>query len=148
MTYKYLLREATIADHDIIYKIKKQSVQPYVEDIWGWDEDFQIKDFDCDYKNIDQFQVIELNDEFIGFLQVYVHDIYVELVEIHLLSDKRGLGIGSSIIKSIINYAIANNKIVRLGCFKKNFGAKSLYIRLGFKQVAETDNHYILEYKD
>lgn len=148
MTYKYLLREATIADHDMIYKTKKQSVQPYVEEIWGWDEDFQIKDFDCDYKNIDQFQVIELNDEFIGFLQVYVHDIYVELIEIHLLPDKRGLGIGSSIIKAIINHATANNKIVRLGCFKKNYGAKSLYVRLGFIQVSETDTHYILEYND
>lgn len=33
-------------------------------------------------------------------------------------------------------------------CLKKNHDAKSLYARLGFVQVSETETHYLLEYKE
>ena len=143
---EYTLRKATTTDHDLIYGLKKESIYAYVEEIWGWDEDYQVKDFNKDFQNIEQFQVIESDGCFIGFVQLYIHDKYVELVEIHLVSEKRGNGIGSTIIKSIINDAINTGRTVRLGCFKKNFDANSLYVHIGFKQVSETDTHYILEY--
>lgn len=143
---EYTLRKATTTDHDLIYGLKKESVYAYVEENWGWNEDYQAKDFDKDFQNIEQFQVIESDGDFIGFVQLYAHDKYIELVEIHIVLEKRGNGIGSTIIKSIVNDAINTGCTVRLGCFKKNYDAKSLYVRIGFKQVSETDTHYILEY--
>ena len=42
----YQIRSATPDDHDFIYALKTESVRPYVEKIWGWDEAFQREDFD------------------------------------------------------------------------------------------------------
>ena len=39
----YKIRIATPNDHDLIYTLKAESVRPYVEKIWGWDEDYQKK---------------------------------------------------------------------------------------------------------
>ena len=48
----YKIRIATPNDHDLIYTLKAESVRPYVEKIWGWDEDYQKKDFDSDFPTL------------------------------------------------------------------------------------------------
>ena len=45
----YKIRFATPDDYDLIYALKTESIRPYVEKIWGWDEDYQKKDFDGDF---------------------------------------------------------------------------------------------------
>ena len=48
----YQIRSATPDDHDFIYALKTESVRPYVEKIWGWDEASQREDFDNDFTSI------------------------------------------------------------------------------------------------
>ncbi len=36
----YKIRFATPDDHDLIYGLKAESIRPYVEKIWGWDENY------------------------------------------------------------------------------------------------------------
>ena len=56
----YIVRPSTPGDRDLIYTLKAESVRPYVEKIWGWDEKFQQKDFDSDFASIEHFSVIEI----------------------------------------------------------------------------------------
>lgn len=142
----YKTRFATTDDHDLIYALKSQSVRPYVERIWGWDEDYQTKDFDGDFSHIKQFNVIEIDGRFAGFIQYYFEYPYFEVVEIHLLPEYRGKGIGSDILRYLQKVCIAQDRKIRIGCFKENHRAKALYQKLGFMQTEETDTHYILEY--
>lgn len=140
---KYYLKQAVFVHKDIIYSIKKSSVFSYVDKIWGWDEEYQQEDFDSDFAHIEQFSIIEINERICGFIQVYEHDDIVELVEIHLIPEMQGNGIGSDIIKKILERAKSENKTVRLGCFKGNCKATKLYLRLGFVKSEETDTHNI-----
>ena len=142
----YKIRFATPDDHDLIYALKAESVRPYVERIWGWDEDYQRKDFDADFSHIKQFNVIEVDGKFAGFVQYYFEYPYFEVVEIHLLPEYRGKGIGSDILRHLQKVCIAQDRKIRIGCFKLNYRAKHLYQNLGFIQTEETDTHYILEY--
>ena len=142
----YKIRFATPDDHDLMYALKAESVRPYVERIWGWDEDYQRKDFDADFSHIKQFNVIEVAGKFAGFVQYYFEYPYFEVVEIHLLPEYRGKGIGSDILRYLQKICIAQDRNIRIGCFKENHRAKSLYQKLGFMQTQETDTHYILEY--
>lgn len=142
----YRIRFATPDDHDLIYALKTASVRPYVENIWGWDEDYQRNDFDSDFAAIKQFNVIETDGRFVGFVQYYCKSLYYEVVEIHLLPEYRGNGIGSDILRNLQKVCIAQDKKIRIGCFKENQRAKTLYLKLGFMQAEETDTHYILEY--
>ncbi len=142
----YKIRFATPDDRDSIYALKAESVRPYVEKIWGWDEDYQRNDFDGDFSHIEQFQVIEIDGSFAGFVQYYFAYPYFEVVEIHLLPEYRGKGIGSDILRYLQNVCIAQDRKIRIGCFKENHRAKALYQELGFMQTGETDTHCILEY--
>ena len=65
----YLLRPANPDDQAQIYHLKAQSVRPYVDKIWGWDEVFQQQDFARDFQAIERFQVIEVGGNFAGFIQ-------------------------------------------------------------------------------
>lgn len=142
----YKIRFAAPDDHDLIYALKAESVRPYVEKIWGWDEDYQRNDFDGDFSHIKQFNVIEVDGSFAGFVQYYFEYPYFEVVEIHLLPEYRGKGIGSDILRYLQKVCIAQDRKIRIGCFKENHRAKSLYQKLEFMQTKETDTHYILEY--
>ena len=142
----YKIHSATPDDHDLIYGIKAESVRPYVEKNWGWDEDYQRKDFDSEFSHMEQFNVIEVDSKFAGFVQYYFEYPYFEVVEIHLLPEYRGKGIGSQILRYLQKACIAQDRKIRIGCFKENHRAKALYQKLGFMQTEETDTHYILEY--
>ena len=142
----YRIRFATPNDHDLIYALKAESVRPYVEKIWGWDEDYQRKDFDSDFSRIKQFNVIEIDESFAGFVQYYFEYPYFEVVEIHLLPEYRGKGIGSDILRYLQKVCFSHDRKIRSGCFKENNRAKVLYQKLGFMQTEETNTHYILEY--
>ena len=142
----YKIRFATPHDHDLIYALKSEFVRPYVERIWGWDEDYQRNDFDRDFSQIEQFNVIEIGGIFVGFIQYSFEYPYFEVMEIHLLPEYRGKGIGSDILRYLQKVCIAQDRNIRIGCFKENHRAKALYQRLGFMQTEETDTHYILEY--
>lgn len=142
----YKIRFATPDDHDLIYACKAESVRPYVEQIWGWDEEYQRKDFDCDFSHREQFQVIEVKGSFAGFVQYYFSYPYFEIVEFHLLPAHRGNGIGSDILRYLQRVCIAQDRKIRIGCFRENHRAKDLYHKLGFMQTEETDTHTILEY--
>lgn len=142
----YKIRSATPDDHDLIYTLKSQSVRPYVEKVWGWDESYQQKDFGRDFSQIEQFKVIQINGKFIGFVQCYLEYSCYHVVEIHLLPEYRGKGIGTDILKAIQKTCSVQGRRIQIGCFKENDRAKNLYQKLGFIQVGETDTHYILKY--
>lgn len=142
---EYRLRPAVPEDHDWIYACKAASVRPYVESIWGWDEAFQQQDFDRDFAAIGQFRVIETAEKPLGFLQVVESENCVELAELHLLPDYRGQGIGSCVLRGLLAHCRKRRCPLRLGCFKENYRAQALYRRLGFRQISETESHYILE---
>lgn len=141
----YTLRLATPADHDWIYALKAESVRPYVETIWGWDEAYQRTDFDRDFSALQQFQVVEVDGRFVGFVQCCFSPSCCEVVELHLLPAYRGHRIGSHILRRLQKDCIAQKLKLRIGCFKDNHRAKQLYEKLGFTQMSETDTHYILE---
>lgn len=139
-------RFATPDDKELIYALKVESIRPYVEKIWGWDENYQRSEFGRDFAAIEQFHVIEADGNFAGFVQACFAYPYYEVIELHLLPKYRSRGIGSEILRYIQENCISQGNKIRIGCFKENRRAKELYQKLGFTQTKETDTHYILEY--
>ncbi len=123
---KYAMRPALPGDRNEIMELKFFSIRPYVEEIWGWDEDFQKADFDSDFLKYGKFEVIEVENKFAGFIQQVENGGKIEICEIHLRSEFRGNGIGSDLLRKIMQDA--QGKVISLGCFKKNEKAKKLYL--------------------
>ena len=115
----FTIRPATPDDHNSIYTLKGEAVRPYVEKIWGWDEQFQRNDFDRDYSMIEHFHVIENKGKFLGFVQCFFESPYLDIAEIHLLPEYRGKGIGSDILRNLQNDCVIQNKKSELVALKK-----------------------------
>ncbi|WP_425447345.1 GNAT family N-acetyltransferase [Dethiothermospora halolimnae] len=144
---KYNLRSIRKKDKNFIYNVKKSSIYNYVKKIWGWDEEYQKKDFESDF-NLKDFKIIVVNDKDIGFIQIHKTDSNVNITEIHITSKYHGYGIGRDIINNIIDEALAKSKTITIGCFINNIRGKSLYERLGFEVVNKTSTHYEMKYSN
>ena len=64
------------------------------------------------------------------------------LDEIYLEEGYRNKGIGTKIIMDILN----NNDVVYLWVYKENEKAISLYKKLGFNVIEETESRYYMKY--
>ena len=138
------LRPAEERDREFLYQVKKQSNFGYISDLWGWDEDFQRREFARDFQQIREFSVITVDGADAGFLQLQSGSDFLNVAEIHLLPPFQGQGIGSAVLRNI--QADAEGLPVLIGCFRANKRAYQLYQRLGFAPITENDTHFILIY--
>ena len=141
---KYTLEKVNKSDRSQIYSIKRNSIKPYVEKIWGWEEVYQINDFDKSFIP-DNIKKIMIDTECIGFIEVSEDANTVNIAEIHIIPDYQGLGVGGSIINNVIADTKAKYKKTTLGCFKENKKAIQFYKSRGFTMVGETKTHYLFE---
>jgi len=65
----YSLRPATKTDFAFLQKLHKLTLKPYVEQIWGWN-DLQQEKLLCDRFDPAKLQVIQIESEDVGVLQV------------------------------------------------------------------------------
>jgi ribosomal protein S18 acetylase RimI-like enzyme len=78
-----------------------------------------------------------------GWAVVHTTQDEVRLVEIMVLPELRGKGIGAAVIAQIC--AVAGGKPVRLEVNLMNSGARRLYERLGFRVTGQDDVQYLME---
>jgi GNAT superfamily N-acetyltransferase len=83
-----------------------------------------------------QVQVICSGDRDIGWIQVAEFADRLHLRQLHLIASFRGAGIGTRLIKDLLQRAAALKKPVTLDVIHGN-PAKSLYLRLGFRQCGQ-----------
>jgi ribosomal protein S18 acetylase RimI-like enzyme len=71
----------------------------------------------------------------------------LRLIDISLLPEERGAGLGRALIADLMTYAQASAKPLSLHVARTNEGARRLYARLGFRRVAaEGESHDLLEW--
>lgn len=84
-----------------------------------------------------------ISDEILGFAGIEIVLDEAELMNIVIRKNKRGLGIGKSLMEKIINIAKENNiKILKLEVNEKNLIAINLYKSFGFKQTGIREKYY------
>ena len=85
---------------------------------------------------------IVVDNKVVGCLLLTDKDDGTLLDEIYLEEKYRNKGIGTNIIKEVIN----NNDIIYLWVYKENVQAISLYKKLGFNVIEETESRYYMKY--
>ena len=81
----------------------------------------------------------------IGRLMISRMEDEIRLVDIALLSEVRGNGIGAKLIADLLVIAQRENKPLRLHVEKFN-RALQLYQRLGFRIIEDTGTQYFMEW--
>jgi ribosomal protein S18 acetylase RimI-like enzyme len=105
--------------------------------------DAQRWSYEANYPQADH-QIILLNDQPIGRIWIARGEHEIILVDIALLLEHRGHGIGSNLLHELIDEAKQTHKPIRLHVFKGN-RAMQLYTRLGFQVIAEQEPYIEME---
>lgn len=133
MAVEWRLRPAKEEDRDFLFDLHRQAMRDYVEPVWGWDDLAQRRLFDERFASR-PFQVIQVEGDSIGVLQLEDRPGEVVLDLIELLPAWQGKGIGTAIIRSLL----AQGKAVSLRVLTTNPRAAALYERLGFRIMRRT----------
>ncbi len=138
----FSLRKATDNDLDLTYKIKKNALQEYLEMLWGWNEQAQ-NDFHLENFKKEHFQIIEQQEESIGYLEIENRQDHIFLSNIMILKHFQGKGIGKIILEDLMKH----HSEIRLEVLKVNKKAVQFYQNLGFKIVEEGNDSFKMYFK-
>ena len=135
------LRRATPEDVDWLDEFYEGLMRPYVELTHDWDE----KRFRKIY-NTETISVIQLGGEDIGMLKTEKRKDHICLGDIQLKKAFQRRGIGTSLIRDVIEKAKADGLPLRLRVLKEN-PVVELYHRLGFVITKEFKHCNELEWR-
>ena len=144
MLMKYKLVKAKDKDINKLIEYKKRTIYEYSHNLSN-EEINKINNYIKNevIKLLDYYCNIIIDNQIIGCVLLTNTDERKLLDEIYIEEKYRNKGIGTDIIKNIIN----NNDIVYLWVYKENIKAISLYKKLGFNIIEETDTRYYMKYK-
>ena len=140
----YKLVKSSIDDIDKLIDYKKRNILDYADEITD-DLLNEVNKYTKEEvtKHINEYFNVVVDDKIVGCLLVTNKDDGKLLDEIYLEDKYRGFGIGTDIIKNVLN----KNNIVYLWAYKDNKKAISLYKRLGFVVAEDTDCRYFMKYR-
>jgi len=92
-----------------------------------------------------RFDVVLAGDRPIGRLYVDRREDEIRVIDIALLTEHRGAGIGSELLRDLLAEAAGLDKPVRIHVERFN-PALRLYERLGFTRVADHGVYYLMEW--
>ena len=139
----YKLVKASKKDIPRLIKYKKDIIYMYSKDL--------VED---ERNKIDEYVITSANEMFEDYYNIIIDDKIIGSIllkdmpqgklidEIYIEKEFRNNGIGTDIIKKLIE----NNESIYLWVYKDNAKAVSLYKRLGFKVIDETESRYYMEY--
>lgn len=149
------LRSAVPDDEAFLYELYGSTRREEM-DAWGWDSaqeqmflklqfTAQRRHHDIAFPGADH-QIILSGNRPIGRILVFRTAREIRLVNIALLPEHRACGIGSSLIRGLVQEAKAEGKPVTLHVDKLNRAAR-LYQRLGFSITGDTGTDHKMEWR-
>lgn len=140
----YTLRIATDEDLDFVYTLKELTLKKYIKDIWGWDELYQKNETLCSIRE-NGTNIILMENKAIGIFETIEDTSKCNIIEIELMPNYQGMGIGTKLITDCIEKSRTSKKSIEIGCFKTNIGAIKLYQKIGFEVYEESETHFMMK---
>ena len=138
------LRQAITADADFIYQVVETTMRAYVEQVWGtFSEETNRENI---AKSIASriYSIIEVDGRDIGVFAVEREETHIQLAQIFILPSHQNRGIGTMLVRTLIEEARAARKPLRLRVLSVN-PARKLYEREGFRVTSTTPERYYME---
>jgi ribosomal protein S18 acetylase RimI-like enzyme len=137
MEVEYSFRPANPEDQAQLFELYRSVMGDYIEQIWGWDSQWQKDDF-SEHFYPDQITVVLRESQAIGYVQVEKHSYELYIRMLLLAPEHRKKGLGANVLKRVISAASKQHLRVKLQVFKINAPARHFYERHGFTVVGET----------
>ncbi|QGM46350.1 GNAT family N-acetyltransferase [Methylocystis heyeri] len=149
-------RDETPADADFRFELFRRS-RLLIEDLSFLDPPMretalrqqfmgQTQGYRAQFPDAD-FEIVEIGDRPVGRIVTHRGPQAYFIVDIALLPEWRGKGIGSTLLQETCEEAGVNNVPVRLGVSPFNVAAMRLYVRSGFTATGQDDAHIFMEWR-
>lgn len=140
---EYKLSKSSEKDINRLIEYKNRTIYQYAKDLSNEEIDKINKYVTSEVpKLINDYCNIIVDNKIVGCLLLTNKDDGKLLDEIYLEEEYRNKGIGTEIINDILN----NNDIVYLWVYKENEKAITLYKKLEFNVIEETESRYYMKY--
>lgn len=136
-------RLAQPEDRDAIWALYQTAMRPHIEAIWGWDEQWQIADFDQAFSAAASY-VVEVGGEFAGYFQL---DLSAELIYLRMLVLQPGFqsqGMGARLLADVVHMSQQSRRRLSLRVFRVNGAARRFYEREGWTVESEDDAFFVM----
>jgi ribosomal protein S18 acetylase RimI-like enzyme len=133
---EYQLRPARESDLDFLYRLRRATVLEAASD----EQQFRAGYHPASY------QIITVENEPVGVLSISEKDEELFLERIEILPSHQRRGLGTRVIREVLDRAGAKGQTVRIQVLKTNPHACRLYERLGFRLFEETEVNYRLRF--
>jgi GNAT superfamily N-acetyltransferase len=121
------------------YQVKKAAEGDYITLLWGWDEKAQ-RDFHTSDWQQKRPAIILYDSQPIGSIYILESENYIEIGQFFILPEYQNKGIGSHLLKRILDKAEQSGRITKIAYLINNPVA-SLYKRSGF-EITEVHDVY------
>ena len=111
-----------------------------------WQFNLQRQDYEAKFPHR-QYDVIVVDDQPAGRIWISRDDEQIRLLDIALLEEFQNRGVGTVLLRRLINEAAGANKHLRHMVFILNTDAKRFYERLGFVVVEEVGAYLQMEWR-
>jgi ribosomal protein S18 acetylase RimI-like enzyme len=144
--HEVTLRPAAQSDFDFLFHLVCITMKEYVAAARGWDE-AKEKEIFTRYFDFSTYQisVIVLDGNDIGYLKIDRMEREIFLANLHVHPDYQNRGIGSRILKSLLEEATQQQGVsVSLKVLKVDHAARRLYERFGFSIEEAAEDYYLM----
>jgi len=133
-------RKAHTSDSEFVFTVKKAAFREYVEQVWGWDDNYQRELHNRRFAAQDVC-IIQFRGTDVGFLSTSSTPDTLKVNQLFILPEYQGKGIGSACMMGIVDNARLEEKSVALQVLKVNTRGTTFYQRLGFLIIGESSTH-------
>ncbi len=124
-----------------VFDMTKTGLFPFVDDVFGWEDEFQKQRMRKDYKAT-WFKWVYDKGRKIGYVCFKPYDQSLHLHLIIVSEPYQGKGYGKQIMKAIHELARAEKRDITLSSFKHNLRAVHLYKSLNY-EISEEEEHFL-----
>ncbi len=139
---KLKLKPALENDINFLLALRKSTMEEYLIKV-GIPTDEESHLARIRYK-FDSAKIAYLNDKPIGLLKYYDSEDWCEIIQVQIDPDFQNKGYGEALVKIVISEASRIGQPVKLSVLKSN-PAFTLYSRLGFTVVSESETEYTMK---
>jgi GNAT superfamily N-acetyltransferase len=133
------------AHREFSYQVKKAAEGEYITSMFDWNEGVQ-RDFHAKAWQQQKPDIITYSGKLIGTIATIEIEDCIEIGQFFILPEYQRKGIGTHLLKNILDKADQSGKNVTLK-FLKNNPVKSLYVRNGFRLVYTSEVAHHMERK-
>lgn len=141
MNNKIALERIETIELAMAYELYKESLFEFVEQTFGWDEQYQRDRFQSCYAPETIFWVVDATGKHTALVCYSNSDLNLHIALLLVYKASQGLGFGSQVMQELEDLALTEGRSVTLSTFKGNHRAISFYQERGY-QIEGQDEHF------